>query len=806
MSHYREDTTISRIRNKKLKAANSAISRRPSKFGKIFVIFAVRTNCRAISRDYSRNPKRMKKDIFNDIKDRILRRVAERRLREAFSLTRSLAEGAMRWEASDRIARAEENYRYMLSYAAQGADDPGRDKMADELGATVLEVVDLLERDNLAVDETSLYYSTFRFERTRPDETPAALIASYTKAAQESSPLAMASKGLDEVKRRERRSALETMERRIFVRLWVTHPLSAADSQSVREALASPVLPSYFSELLIGSLLLGSFEYFDPAKLELIMEAYAADPAGRRGATALVAMLLVMHRWRGRTLNDKLRNRLAAIRELPSWKTDLHTAYMELARTRDTERLTAKMRDEVMPTMLKLRPDLEKKLGKSTLKEFDLESIEENPEWEEMFEKSGLADQMREISEITMEGGDIMMSTFGSMKSHPFFSDIANWFLPFHADRSEFAGPGAKFAGFLESMPFLNDSDKYSVVLSLAQMPQQQASMMMSQLEQHGDQMAMAQAEALNTRATDRRNMLNKQVQNLYRFFNLFRRKGEFYNPFASGVSLVEIPAIAADVSDSSTLGVVGEFYFRHKYFAEALAAFKVLEQNGETSDALYQKMGHALQRLGNQEEALRMFEQADMLNSGSAWTLRRLARGYLAAGRAREALAALDRLETIEPDKAANALLRGHCHLQLEEYDEAVRALFKADYLDPKSGKALRPLAWGLLMQCELEQSRKYYERLITNHDPLPADYLNLGHLSLAERRFREAMNFYKLNITARRDPAKPGTSGENAANQEAVEAFIADIRSDTPALLRIGVDPKLLPLIVDSILYELA
>ena len=226
----------------------------------------------------------MKKQIFDDIKERITRLVAERRLREAFSLTRSLAEGAMRWEVSDRVARAEENYRYMLEYAARGADDPGRDRMADELGATVLEVVDLLERDNRVLDETSLYYSTFRFERTRPDETPAALIESYTRAAGDASPLAMASQSLGEAGRRERRSVLEAMERRLFVRLWVTHPLSGADAQAAREALSSPVLPSYFGELLIGALLLGSLEFYDSAKLELIMEAYAANPASRRGA------------------------------------------------------------------------------------------------------------------------------------------------------------------------------------------------------------------------------------------------------------------------------------------------------------------------------------------------------------------------------------------------------------------------------------------------------------------------------------------------------------------------------------------
>ena len=33
-----------------------------------------------------------------------------------------------------------------------------------------------------------------------------------------------------------------------------------------------------------------------------------------------------------------------------------------------------------------------------------------------------------------------MMGTFAHLKSFPFFNEPANWFLPFHADYSEFTG------------------------------------------------------------------------------------------------------------------------------------------------------------------------------------------------------------------------------------------------------------------------------------------------------------------------------------------------------------------------------
>ena len=75
----------------------------------------------------------MKKEIFSEIKQKIYNCVELGRLRQAFQLTRSLSEGQMAWEASDRLLNAEESYRRLLSYAVSGPEDPARHAMTADI-------------------------------------------------------------------------------------------------------------------------------------------------------------------------------------------------------------------------------------------------------------------------------------------------------------------------------------------------------------------------------------------------------------------------------------------------------------------------------------------------------------------------------------------------------------------------------------------------------------------------------------------------------------------------------------------------
>ena len=712
----------------------------------------------------------------------------------------------------------------MLDYAMQGADDPGRAEMARDLGARILALTDRLEREYLSRDTPSLYYSTLRYEATQQQDSIPSLLEAYREATAEGSIFNFVVSGAHSEKLRERLAERERLERRIFNRVWTVHPLSGAQTEALANALADASLPLEFRILLAWAITLGGLHYYDEHRLQLLLDCYAdtlrPDRNGalperaveRLSAAAIVGALLLMHRGRRRGFSPKTLTRIdVLLSDGHTLESDIRTCYLEFAKTIDTDRISRKITDEIVPEMLKLKPQIDKQMKQGNLESLDPEEIEENPEWREMLENSGLADKLKEMSEIQEEGGDVMMGTFAHLKTFPFFNDPYGWFLPFHTDFSEFAGDGAalyqSMADIIAKAPFLCDSDKFSFMLSLKQVPQAQRDMMMQQFRAQGDQLAEIQAASLSVRES-RSNAINKTVQNAFRFFRLFRRKGEFFNPFSAGVNLVEIDALKPVVIRMDIMPLVGEFYFSHGYYPQAIDAFKAMAADSSFApdDQFYQKLGYAYQKSGDTAEAIRCYLRAEMLNSGSDWTLTRLAHLLLADGQPAEALKRYLELERRKPGKAATTIAIGRCHLALGDNDRALQAFFKAEYLGGKPEKTLRPLAWTLLISHDFERAHKYFEKVMLNLAPIADDYLNMGHLALAEGRLREALNFYSLNISMRTEAPGTASSGEHPYNRRtAIDSLIADINQDLPTLTALGVDPTLVPLLIDSLLYSI-
>ena len=65
-----------------------------------------------------------------------------------------------------------------------------------------------------------------------------------------------------------------------------------------------------------------------------------------------------------------------------------------------------------------------------------------------------------------------------------------------------------------------------------------------------------------------------------------------------------------------------------------------------------------------------------------------------------------------MKPDNLSIEMNIGHCYFEQENYDEALKYYFKVDYLDPKSTKAWRAIAWCSFLAGKQEQARRYYEK----------------------------------------------------------------------------------------------
>jgi len=696
----------------------------------------------------------------------------------ALATLEALATAAKAPAVNAEAARLHEAYSLMTRYALDGMVDPERENLLTDIRQTISDLSRNCLRTVRMVDDPALYYSIARVEAMHPDETIPALAEAMDKAS-------LASLGLPDA---PTTAQAEEISRKLFNRIWTTHPLNHADTDALGHLLTDITVPSQIKRHIAAALMLGLLEFQDEKRLQLLADAYTAthDKEPDAAMTALTCLLTAMWIHRDYKLRSKTRARLDALTEIPSWKRDVRTIYLEMARARDTERINRKIRDELMPGLMKLRPDLEKRMGTSGI--IDPSAIEENPEWQEILDNSGITDKLRELSEIQEEGGDVMMAAMSNLKNFPFFHEVANWFLPFDTNHPAIRD-NSPIASLVKHMPGMCDSDKYSLMLAIGMMPADRRKAFSEQVKIQGAGMAeMAAASRTDDSGTAHREAASLFVRTAYRFFKLFRRKGEFNDPFASPVNLAALPFTAPVLSDKATLELMAEFYFKRGYHNQALELFNRLIHSAPTTAQLFQKIGYCLQKQGDISGALEAYENSELLQSDSLWTLKRIAACHRALGNTEKAIEYYRRIEQNCPDDARIALTLGHCLLEAHRPAEALKLYFKAEYLNPDNHKTLRPIAWASLLTGDFDRSARYYN-LIIEDSPEAGDFINAGHLEMARKHYHDAVGRYSRAL---------------AMMEFDTRSFLKAIADDSSVMISLGIDPFMTGIVSDAVMAE--
>lgn len=726
----------------------------------------------------------------------------ERRLREALALISSTSENAMLFELNDEAKRIGRTYEYMLTYFTEGADDPERQRLWNDLIAKSYVVLDNIVVRLEQKENPSLYYNLRRYRDLQRSSTSLdALLAQWSQTYDRA--LSMSSLIADAMQRDNGVLAeLDKIEKDLFNAVWTSYPLGRDNASKIVSFITADKTPYVSAYRLTAALLLAGLEYADAAVIEALADVYThfadGDNKSSRGTSilAMLAIVILLYKYRNRTFETSVKNRIEALNDSKRWRSDIRTAFMEFVRSRDTERVNRAMYDEIIPSMISMKPDIEKKLkdmnSDSLLNGFDAD----NPDWEEFLNNSEIGDKLKELNDLQMEGSDLYMGTFSSLKNFPFFNDLVNWFTPFDRGVLEIEKMIDEYptvAGlyeFVEDLPYLCDNDRFSMLFSIKMVPGKSIDGIMSHLMSRSEEFKEA-TKAMEgiTDADVRKTAIQNSVRNIYRLVHLFRRKGEFYNIFAHEINLLEVDLLRKCLEDTDLLRLIGEFYFRHSYYRESLTAFKALDRMGEFDAMLYQKMGYAYQQIKDTDNALRFYEQADLLDNGSKWLKLRLAGIYRIKGRVDDAVSILARLAEQYPDEGDIALQLGYAFVSDDNYREALKHFFKAEFIDPESHKVLRPIAWSLFMVKEFEKALEYYAKLLTDH-PTPNDYLNMGHVSMAMGNFKEAINYYNFFLSA---------------NNNDISVLLEAFKNDRSHLERVGVKNDVVSLVADAILFRL-
>jgi len=714
-------------------------------------------------------------------------------LKKAFDATRLLADELQWGDINDRLVDLHDNYRLMIQYYMQGVDDPERRRIFSKLSGKLLQLNLLLREELLMRNITAFEYTQKRYFPHKINFSSTTALFDSLQYYHRQKAIAL-EEGLEHHQTELNRIRLnfERLLPDLFMIYWLNTSMGQAEKNIYRQLLSTAYPGVTEKCLVVSALTLNVWRMFEEEKLMMLIDACENDDSNVR-QRALVGLCFIMTRY-----NDylpffpALRNRLMLLADNTRIVENLKNIILLITGSSDTDRITRKMKEEILPEMLRISPMIKNKMDQDSLRNSD-DWSEENPEWTEMLEQSGLGEKLQELTNLQLEGADVYMSTFAVLKNFPFFNETAHWFLPFDP---EFSAIHELFVNNDQSLisAFLNNSvicnsDKYSFSLSVLQMPANQREMMSRSFKAEADQLAEITRDErmLNPDLADK-NIARQYIQDLFRFFRLHPQHNDFSDMFTDSLNMHSSAFFDMLAASSDLKQQLAEFYFTKNFHEPAAELYLELIKSSEPSAALYQKRAFALQKLNRIGEALEAYLKADMILPDDVWTVRKIALCYRMTGNFEKALEYYNHVDFLKPGLMTISLQKAKCMIALEQYQEALQLYSTLEKSYPDELKIGRATGWCAFIAGNLFQAEYYFEKVLSIA-PDAIDLLNAGHIALCLKKRTEALNFYTRSL---------------AMQDTTFELLVRQLEADKVYLYRNGLSADDLQLIVDALAYS--
>ena len=685
------------------------------------------------------------------------------------------------------LKEKESGYKYLLDYIAEGHSDPNLEQVISRLKDDLHSNNELLLRELTLKDSSDIYSSTRRMFSHR-QVSLSSLLDDLRQTINETF-----SNAPDEA-RRVVTLTIWTKIKEVFNFVWTISPDDLEDLETLSALFDDSFWPEYFKSLLISAIILGNLSYFNPSTLELLLSVMETEESTDLKARAAVgATLLSLIQSKRVSENINIKSHWLLFRENEELRKLVDDAIFSIIQTCDTKRIDNKMREEVIPGLMKINPEILNKFKNINSDSEDFLS-DANPHWEEFLENSEIGDKLKEINDLQMEGADVMVTAFSNLKSFPFFNDLAAWFLPFTAGFYEFADISfiSDDNGVLRMTSVMCDSDIHSFLLSLSSMPKDKRDLMLSNMQARMKEASEAMADAVagpieKNPATIMRHVL----QDLYRFFKFYRKRNDFRDPFSNPVAINQFqPAVSILDLKPEKLRLVAEFYFKNKYYDEASGMFELVDSLDKDDFSLWEKIGYSHDRMHRYDKAVEWYQKSEIVNPENKWLVKKLALALKNGGKPEKALKYYKKALTAEPENFHLLMSYGESLLSSGQTEEALKQFYHALYLKPDKIAPQRAVAWTELLNHNPEKALEIYKKLISENSADQNDRLNGAHAALAMDRFKEAVDLYNGFV--------------NNSPDKDIKNLVLALRDDNETLKKLNIKTSDLRLIVDIIRYK--
>ena len=536
---------------------------------------------------------------------------------------------------------------------------------------------------------------------------------------------------------------------RLFNTLWTSCQWSDDDCAFYTGLMLSPMVDVVDQQLLVSAVTLGAMNQFDINKFKALTTVYQQSTDERVRQRALVGWVLSV--FEGMDIFPEQDEIIRKLCENKDTIRELYTLQIQFFYSQDTEKDNEKLQRDIMPYLVEGSNITIGRLGIVEKEEDSLENIlnqdAEDKRMEQMEEK------VRKMMEMQKQGSDIYFGGFRQMKRFPFFNDLANWFTPFYIDHPALRTTIERIGqpNILETITNQGnfcESDKYSLAFAMESIINQIPGNIKEMMGSEG-------AFAPMGTTLDKSNptyICRAYIQDLYRFFRLYRSSNELINPF---------------IDNHKSSFVADTFFFVYKSFIGTgldeykmrLALYLYKHKNMDklvelmstfhVEDANYNiLMGYINLYFGKPDVAYQIFNMVLQEDTENQWALKGMARAAMDCEDYDTAEHTYSQLLRLEPDNINYAVKRCVTLLKTERYAEAREELFRLDYQYPDNMNVKRVFAWMMLLDKSLDKASQLYD-LILSDAPMAEDYLNSGYCWWAQGNIGQAKNSFQAWIT---------------------------------------------------------
>ena len=532
---------------------------------------------------------------------------------------------------------------------------------------------------------------------------------------------------------------------RLFNALWTSCQWTDDDCLFYTDLLLSPTVVSSDQQVLVSAISLSAMNQFDINKFKTLTNIYQRATDEHVRQRALVGWVLSI--FEGMDIFPEQEIIIRKICDNPAFTRELLTLQIQSFYSKDAEKDNDKIQRDIMPDIMRNSNLTIDRIGIIEKEEDAVENILNQDADEKRMEQ--LEEKVRKMADMHKRGSDIYFGGFSHMKRFPFFNDMINWFTPFYLEHPSLCSVSSKlgdtmFLNALMERSNFCESDKYSFAFAIEQIADQLPNNIKNVINSDAAFGSLVQSDDKEDAFSFRRTYL----QDLYRFFRLYDKAGDFINPFednGKGDFISDSFFFTYKCFEESGLDDVKLRLAMHLYKHQKTMELAELLTTFQSSDPRFSILiGYTNINLGKADAAYKYFDDALIADPDNRWALKGKARAALINEDYDLAEEVYGLLLNLEPGHKGYTMRRCVALLKMGKFSEVREELFRLDYQYPDDMNVKRLLAWAMLSDDNLEKASQLYDTLLSEC-PVHEDYINAGYCQWAMGNIERAVEYFR-------------------------------------------------------------